>query len=111
MHFSGLLILCNTPVGSVKPVCELTAILILSFGGAKLPAVGDCRSGKAQAIPLEPESITPQDGHDQQGCEQVAAKRWIESHAGRYQHVTILGDDLYCKQPFCELLPVDVCRC
>jgi hypothetical protein len=60
--------------------------------------------GKADVIPLEPEFITPQDGHDKQDCEQVAAKRWIERHAGRYPHVTILGDDLYCKQPFCELL-------
>jgi len=46
----------------------------------------------------------PQDGHAKQDCEQVAAKRWIERQAGRYQQVTILGDDLYCKQPFCELL-------
>jgi hypothetical protein len=60
--------------------------------------------GKAQVIALEPEFITLQDGHDKQDCELVAAKRWIESHAGRYPQVTILGDDLYCKQPFCELL-------
>ncbi|MGH8058789.1 MAG: ISNCY family transposase [Candidatus Entotheonellia bacterium] len=60
--------------------------------------------GKPQVIPLEPEFITPQDGHAKQDCEQVAAKRWIERQAGRYQQVTILGDDLYCKQPFCELL-------
>jgi hypothetical protein len=62
--------------------------------------------GKQEVITLEPEFITPQDGHAKQDCEQVAAKRWIERNAERYQHVTILGDDLYCKQPFCEL----VCR-
>jgi hypothetical protein len=60
--------------------------------------------GKADVIALEPEFITPPDGHDKQDCEQVAAKRWIERHAGRYPQVTILGDDLYCKQPFCVLL-------
>ena len=60
--------------------------------------------GKHEVIPLEPEFITPQDGHAKQDCEQVAAKRWIERQAGRYQQVTILGDDLYCKQPFCELV-------
>jgi Transposase DDE domain len=60
--------------------------------------------GKPAVIPLEPEFITPQDGHAKQDCEQVAAKRWMERQAGRYQSVTILGDDLYCKQPFCDLL-------
>jgi hypothetical protein len=60
--------------------------------------------GKPEVMALPPEFITPQDGHAKQDCEQVAAKRWIESHAGRYPHVTLLGDDLYCKQPFCELL-------
>jgi hypothetical protein len=32
-----------------------------------------------QVIPLEPEFITPQDGHKKQDCEAVAAKRWIRS--------------------------------
>lgn len=60
--------------------------------------------GKHEVITLEPEFITPQDGHAKQDCEQVAAKRWIERNAGRYRAVTILGDDLYCRQPFCDLL-------
>jgi len=60
--------------------------------------------GNPAVIALPPALITPQDGHEKQDCEQVAAKRWLESHAGRYAHVTILGDDLYCKQPFCELV-------
>ena len=60
--------------------------------------------GTPAVITLEPEFITPQDGHAKQDCEQVAAKRWIERQTGRYQQVTILGDDLYCKQPFCDLL-------
>jgi len=60
--------------------------------------------GRHDVITLAPEFITPQDGHAKQDCEQVAAKRWIERHAGQYLPVTILGDDLYCKQPFFELL-------
>jgi len=61
--------------------------------------------GNERVIALEPEFIVPQDGHDKQDCEQAAAKRWINEHAGQYapQKVTLSGDDLYCKQPFCEL--------
>ncbi|MGH8059234.1 MAG: hypothetical protein ACREOH_18700 [Candidatus Entotheonellia bacterium] len=50
--------------------------------------------GQPAVIPLEPECITPHDGHAKQKCEQVAAKRWIARQAGRYRSVTILGDDL-----------------
>jgi hypothetical protein len=62
--------------------------------------------GNNRVIALEPEFITPQDGHDKQDCEQAAAKRWINAHAEQYasKKVTISADDLHCKQPFCELL-------
>ena len=60
--------------------------------------------GRHEVISLEPEFSTPPDGHAKQDCEQVAAKRWMARQAGRYRSVTIWGDDLYCKQPFCELL-------
>jgi hypothetical protein len=60
--------------------------------------------GKPEVSTLEPEFSTPQDGQAKQDCEQVAAKRWIARQAGRYSQATILGDDRYCKQPFCELL-------
>ena len=62
--------------------------------------------GNSRVIALEPEFITPQDGHEKQDCEQVAAKRWINKHAKQYaaKTVTISADDLHCKQPFCELL-------
>jgi hypothetical protein len=33
--------------------------------------------GQAQVIPLVPEFIVPQDGHDKQDCENTAAKRWL----------------------------------
>jgi len=57
-------------------------------------------------LPLEPEFIVPQDGHKKQDCENAAAKRWLEQFGARYRSlgVTILGDDLYCKQPLCEAI-------
>ena len=62
------------------------------------------KPGHHQVVPLEPEFITPQDGHGKQDCESAAAKRWISHYATRYKHlgVTLLGDDLYSRQPLCE---------
>lgn len=62
--------------------------------------------GRREVIPLVPEFIVPQDGHDKQDCENAAAKRWFQKHAERYRDlkITVLGDDLYCHQPLCELL-------
>lgn len=53
---------------------------------------------------LPPEFITPQDGSEKQDCEQNAAKRWISSHAALFsgQNITLLGDDLYSRQPTCQ---------
>lgn len=47
----------------------------------------------------------PQDGHDKQDCEQEAGQRWIRQHASIFvpNQVTLLGDDLYSKQPLCSL--------
>ena len=61
--------------------------------------------GHAQVIALAPEYIMPQDGHAKQDCEQAAGKRWITQHASTLvpHHVTLLGDDLYSKEPFCAL--------
>jgi hypothetical protein len=55
-------------------------------------------------LPLAPEFITPQDGHDKQDCETAAAKRWIDQCGEQYRahQVTLLGDDLYSRQPLCE---------
>jgi hypothetical protein len=60
--------------------------------------------GHAQVVPLRPEFITPQDGHEKQDCEIAAAKRWLAAHAARYTtgNDTLLGDDLYAHQPFCR---------
>jgi hypothetical protein len=62
--------------------------------------------GQSQVIPLVPEFVVPQDGHDKQDCENAAAKRWLGQHGERYSalKVTVLGDDLYCHQPLCQQL-------
>jgi hypothetical protein len=75
----------------------------LSYHPAITPVV--VCPGRAQVIALPPEYIMPQDGHDKQDCEQVAGKRWIRKHAATFapQQVTLLGDDLYSKQPLCAL--------
>lgn len=59
-----------------------------------------------KVISLQPEFITPQDGHKKQDCENAAAKRWIRQYASLYKDlgISVLGDDLYCKQPLCELM-------
>lgn len=60
--------------------------------------------GHKQVVPLRPEFITPQDGHEKQDCEIAAAKRWLAANAARYGtgNDTILGDDIYAHQPFCR---------
>ena len=62
--------------------------------------------GQSQVIPLVPEFVVPQDGHDKQDCENAAAKRWLSQYGERYSalDVTVLGDDLYCHQPLCQQL-------
>lgn len=60
--------------------------------------------GHSKAIPLRPEFVVPQDGHDKQDCELAASKRWLMANADRYRdrETTYLGDDLYSHQPFCR---------
>jgi len=59
---------------------------------------------QAAVVSLPPAFITPQDGHSKQDCEQAAAKRWIGSAPAIFeqQAVTLLGDDLFSRQPMCE---------
>ena len=61
--------------------------------------------GQEHVICMEPEFITPQDGHDKQDCEQEAIKRWVKKHANEFRpwSITVLTDDLHCHQPTCEL--------
>jgi len=62
--------------------------------------------GNEHVIALEPEYITPQDGKEKQDCEIEAGKRWLDKHGDFYakQGVTILGDDLFSRQPYCQKL-------
>lgn len=59
---------------------------------------------------LVPEYIIPQDGREKQDCENVAAKRWLRTYGKRLSHIgkgidtTILGDDLYSRQPVIETI-------
>ena len=60
--------------------------------------------GNNKVIALQPEFVVPQDGHKKQDCENAAAKRWFSQYGQQYRNcgVTILGDDLYSRQPICE---------
>jgi hypothetical protein len=62
--------------------------------------------GELRVIALEPEFVRPQDGVEKQDCELCAAERWLRRNAAHFApgSVTLLGDDLYCHQPFCELV-------
>lgn len=64
------------------------------------------KPGCSKVISLPPEFITPQDGHKKQDCENAAAKRWLNQFAQLYKvfGISILGDDLYCKQSICRLI-------
>ena len=55
-----------------------------------------------QIIPLSPEFIANEDGHDKQDCEINAAKRLIARlrASGKRLPFIIVGDGLYSKQPF-----------
>jgi hypothetical protein len=61
---------------------------------------------QTNVIPLVPEFVVPQDGHQKQDCENKAAKRWLLQQGQKYSSlkVTVLGDDLYCHQPLCQVL-------
>jgi hypothetical protein len=62
--------------------------------------------GNEHVLALEPEFITPQDGKEKQDCEIEAGKRWVRQYGAFYaqQGVTLLGDDLFSRQPFCQVL-------
>jgi hypothetical protein len=70
---------------------------------AILPVV--VKAGESRVLALEPEFISPQDGHEKQDCERAAIKRWVKRNAERLagRQCTLLGDDLYACQPIGEL--------
>lgn len=59
-----------------------------------------------EVLPLMPEFILLQDGAEKQDSEQAAAKRWLMKHQVwlRGHQAVILGDDLFSRQPFCQLV-------
>jgi hypothetical protein len=59
--------------------------------------------GHSRVVPLAPEFIVPQDGHEKQDCESRAARRWLAAHGPRYAPLApvYLGDDLYSRQSLC----------
>ena len=73
------------------------------FHGCVIPAIVSPKI--KQVITLEPEFIKKQDGHKKQDCENAAVKRWLKNnHQKQYEHpVTLLGDDLYSREPICKL--------
>jgi len=64
------------------------------------------KPGCDKVIALAPEFVAPQDGAAKQDCELAAAKRWLAAHGGELARLktTVLGDDLYCHEPFCREL-------
>ena len=60
---------------------------------------------KKQVINLAPEFIKKQDGESKQDCENAAVKRWLLKNPLHHKNrpITLLGDDLYSRQPICEL--------
>jgi hypothetical protein len=76
---------------------------MLYIHNAILPVM--VKAGESRVLVLEPEFITPQDGHEKQDCERAAIQRWVKRHGEHFEahKYTLLGDDLYACQPICEL--------
>jgi len=64
------------------------------------------RPGSTSVIPVMAEPIRNSDGQEKQDCELKAGKRWLSARGEEYQWLgaTLLGDDLYSNQPFCEMV-------
>ena len=73
------------------------------FHSVLLPVI--VKAGDPSVLPLPPEFITPQDGHEKQDCEREATKRWVHRNEDFLKgwRYTMLGDDLYSNQPLCEM--------
>lgn len=82
---------------------ELTNGETLYSHAAILPVI--VKPGESRVVALEPEFISPQDGHEKQDCERAAIKRWVKRNDGLYDRYryTMLGDDIYACQPICGL--------
>lgn len=110
-HFGGwLLALDGTNYFSSQkihcPQCTVRVMNDRTYYSHSLVAPLLVAPGQPRVIALEPEFVRPQDGVEKQDCELRAAERWLRRNAAHFgaSSVTLLGDDLYCHQPFCELV-------
>lgn len=94
------------------PQCTVREVNGRTYYSHSLVAPLIVAPGENRVIALEPEFVRPQDGHDKQDCELRAAERWLKRNANRFAEgsLTLLGDDLYCHQPFCELVIAHHCH-
>jgi hypothetical protein len=95
--------------GSQKIHCEQCTMRVVngrSYYSHTLVAPLIVAPGEKRVIALEPEFVRPQDGCEKQDCELRASERWLERNTRHFApwSVTLLGDDLYCHQPFCEFV-------
>ena len=67
-----------------------------------MEALNCCRIERRYS--LAPEFIRPQDGATKQDSETAAAKRWLKTYGSAFDglNITVLGDDLYSRQPMVE---------
>lgn len=89
---------CTTRKGADGEVRNYHSAVTMALVSPDMPGL---------AVPLRPEFIEPQDGELKQDCEINAAKRAIEKNGERYNRegrggAVLLGDDLYCHEPFCR---------
>jgi hypothetical protein len=93
---------------STKLHCSCCSTRKRSGGGTEyfhtLVAATLVAPGHNRVVPLQPEFVVPQDGHDKQDCESMAARRWLAAHGQSYARLNpvYLGDDLYSRQPVCQ---------
>jgi hypothetical protein len=62
--------------------------------------------GHGKVVPLMPEFMAKQDGHEKQDCERAAVKRWFEKHGNRIKSLrpVYLGDDLFACHPVAKMV-------
>jgi hypothetical protein len=77
--------------------------------GALTPVI--VAPGQSAVFALPPEFIRPQDGLVKQDCELNAGTRWLQQGGPQIAAwgTTVLGDDLYCHQPFCKAVLAQGC--
>ncbi len=75
------------------------------------------KPGEEHVLSLPPSFIKTEDGDTKQDCENKAAKRWLMEQAEYLRRllatdtaVTILGDDLYSRQPIIEAIRDKQCK-